>query len=143
MTTPPPLVDTHAHLDESPIDKSVQEDVGNRQFWLTGLIEILPTEMNGLDEEGARACVDYSLIELARTGTTTVLQMGGVEEYAADEDAEEADGDERRQHSDRLGEPVDEQAAARAAACVQVHLRTTTCAARLVTKVIARRIRPR
>ena len=80
----PGLINTHAHLDESPIDKSVQEDVGNRQFWLTGLIEILPTEMNGLDDEGARACVDYSLIELARTGTTTVVQMGGVEEYAAD-----------------------------------------------------------
>jgi 5-methylthioadenosine/S-adenosylhomocysteine deaminase len=80
----PGLINTHAHLDESPIDKSVQEDVGNRQFWLTGLIEILPTEMAGLDEEGTRACVDYSLIELARTGTTTVLQMGGQEEYAAD-----------------------------------------------------------
>jgi cytosine/adenosine deaminase-related metal-dependent hydrolase len=80
----PGFINTHAHLDESPIDKSVQEDVGNRQFWLTGLIEILPTEMSGLDEEGARACLDYSLIELARTGTTTVLQMGGIEEYAAD-----------------------------------------------------------
>ena len=80
----PGFINTHAHLDESPIDKSVQEDVGNRQFWLTGLIEILPTEMAGLDEEGARACVDYSLIELARTGTTTVVQMGGLEEYAAD-----------------------------------------------------------
>ena len=80
----PGFINTHAHLDESPIDKSVQEDVGNRQFWLTGLIEILPTEMAGLDEEGARACLDYSLIELARTGTTTVLQMGGIEDYAAD-----------------------------------------------------------
>jgi 5-methylthioadenosine/S-adenosylhomocysteine deaminase len=80
----PGFVNTHAHLDESPIDKSVQEDVGNRQFWLTGLIEILPTEMAGLDDEGARACVDYSLIELARTGTTTVVQMGGIEEYSAD-----------------------------------------------------------
>jgi len=80
----PGFINTHAHLDESPIDKSVQEDVGNRQFWLTGLIEILPTEMAGLDEDGARACVDYSLIELARTGTTTVLQMGGIAEYAAD-----------------------------------------------------------
>jgi 5-methylthioadenosine/S-adenosylhomocysteine deaminase len=80
----PGLINTHAHLDESPIDKSVQEDVGNRQFWLTGLIEILPTEMAGLDERSARACLDYSLIELARTGTTTVLQMGGIEEYAAD-----------------------------------------------------------
>ena len=80
----PGFVNTHAHLDESPIDKSVQEDVGNRQFWLTGLIEILPTEMAGLDEEGARACLDYSLVELARTGTTTVLQMGGIPDAAAD-----------------------------------------------------------
>ncbi len=80
----PGFINTHAHLDESPIDKSVQEDVGNRQFWLTGLIEILPTEMAGLDDEGARACVDYSLIELARTGTTTVLQMGGIADYAAE-----------------------------------------------------------
>lgn len=80
----PGLINTHAHLDESPIDKSVQEDIGNRQFWLTGLIEILPTEVAGLDEDGARACVDYSLIELARTGTTTVLQMGGIADYAAD-----------------------------------------------------------
>jgi 5-methylthioadenosine/S-adenosylhomocysteine deaminase len=80
----PGFINTHAHLDESPIDKSVQEDVGNRQFWLTGLIEILPTEMAGLDDDGERACLDYSLIELARTGTTTVLQMGGIEEYAAD-----------------------------------------------------------
>jgi cytosine/adenosine deaminase-related metal-dependent hydrolase len=80
----PGFINTHAHLDESPIDKSVQEDVGNRQFWLTGLIEILPAEMAGLDEEGAHACLDYSLVELARTGTTTVLQMGGIEEYAAD-----------------------------------------------------------
>src|SRR3954451_15778669 len=80
----PGLINTHAHLDESPIDKSVQEDVGNRQFWLSGLIEILPTKIAGLDAESARACLDYSLIELARTGTTTVLQMGGIEEYAAD-----------------------------------------------------------
>jgi len=80
----PGFINTHAHLDESPIDKSVQEDVGNRQFWLTGLIEVLPVEMSGLDEDGARACVDYSLIELARTGTTTVMQMGGIADYTAD-----------------------------------------------------------
>src|SRR5690349_2361044 len=80
----PGLINTQAHLDESPIDKSVQEDVGNRQFWQTELIEILPAEMAGLDDEGARACIDYSLIELARTGTTTVLQMGDHADYTAD-----------------------------------------------------------
>ncbi|MDX6318331.1 MAG: 5-methylthioadenosine/S-adenosylhomocysteine deaminase, partial [Nocardioidaceae bacterium] len=67
----PGFISTHAHLHSSPVDKSVQEDVGNRQFWLTGLIEILPLEMAGLDTDGKRLCVDYSLPELVRGGVTT------------------------------------------------------------------------
>ncbi|WP_137121158.1 chlorohydrolase family protein [Segeticoccus rhizosphaerae] len=86
----PGFIDTHSHLHESPIDKSVQEDTGNRQFWLTGLIEILPAEAAGLDRASMRACVDYSLIELARSGTTTVLQLGDEADYVAD--AVEASG---------------------------------------------------
>jgi 5-methylthioadenosine/S-adenosylhomocysteine deaminase len=80
----PGFISTHAHLHSSPVDKSVQEDVGNRQFWLTGLIEILPLEIAGLDAEGKRLCVDYSLPELVRGGVTTVLEMGDVGEYVAD-----------------------------------------------------------
>ncbi len=80
----PGLIDTHSHLHTSPIDKSVQEDHGPRQFWLTGLIEILPAEDAGLTTEGMRACVDYSLIELARSGTTTVMHLGDEAEYTAD-----------------------------------------------------------
>ncbi|TWP36775.1 amidohydrolase family protein [Leekyejoonella antrihumi] len=80
----PGFIDTHSHLHSSPVDKSVQEDYGPRQFWLTGLIEILPAEDAGLDVTGMRACVDYSLIELARSGTTTVMHLGDAAEYAAD-----------------------------------------------------------
>ena len=86
----PGFIDTHSHLHESPIDKSVQEDIGNRQFWLTGLIEILPAEAAGLDQASMRACVDYSLIELARSGTTTVMHLGDEADYVAD--AVEASG---------------------------------------------------
>ncbi len=80
----PGLIDTHSHLHTSPIDKSVQEDHGPRQFWLTGLIEILPAEDAGLTVDGMRSCVDYSLIELARSGTTTVMHLGDEAEYTAD-----------------------------------------------------------
>ena len=80
----PGFISTHAHLHSSPVDKSVQEDVGNRQFWLTGLIEILPLEIAGLDTQAKRLCVDYSLPELVRGGVTTVLEMGDMGEYVAE-----------------------------------------------------------
>jgi len=80
----PGFIDTHSHLHTSPIDKSVQEDHGPRQFWLTGLIEILPAEDAGLTRAGMESCVDYSLIELARSGTTTVLHLGDAADYVAD-----------------------------------------------------------
>ncbi|MBB2891914.1 amidohydrolase family protein [Flexivirga oryzae] len=81
----PGFIDTHSHLHSSPIDKSVQEDYGPRQFWLTGLIEILPAEDAGLTRAGMESCVDYSLIELARSGTTTVLHLGDAADYVADQ----------------------------------------------------------
>lgn len=81
----PGFIDTHSHLHTSPIDKSVQEDFGPRQFWLTGLIEILPAEDAGLTPAGMESCVDYSLIELARSGTTTVMHLGDAAEYVADQ----------------------------------------------------------
>jgi cytosine/adenosine deaminase-related metal-dependent hydrolase len=80
----PGLISTHAHLHSSPVDKSVQEDIGNRQFWLTGLIEILPLEMAGLDAAGKKVCVDYSLPELVRGGVTTVLEIGDMSQYVAE-----------------------------------------------------------
>jgi 5-methylthioadenosine/S-adenosylhomocysteine deaminase len=80
----PGFISAHAHLHASPVDKSVQEDIGNRQFWLTGLIEILPLELAGLDAAAKRLCVDYSLPELVRGGTTTVMEIGDMSEYVAD-----------------------------------------------------------
>ncbi len=80
----PGFISTHAHLHSSPVDKSVQEDIGNRQFWLTGLIEILPLEIAGLDEQAKRLCVDYSLPEVVRGGATTVMEIGDTSEYVAE-----------------------------------------------------------
>ena len=80
----PGFISTHAHLHSSPVDKSVQEDIGNRQFWLTGLIEILPLEIAGLDAQAKRLCVDDSLPEVVRGGATTVMEIGDTSEYVAE-----------------------------------------------------------
>ena len=73
----PGLINTHAHLAGSPLDKSFIEDRGNRQFYLSGLFEYLPVRDAAQDEEASRACLACSMTELLRTGTTTVMEIGG------------------------------------------------------------------
>jgi 5-methylthioadenosine/S-adenosylhomocysteine deaminase len=85
----PGFINTHTHLAESSLDKSFIEDRGHRQFSMTGLVEMLPARSMAMDPEGAEACVDYSMGELIRTGTTTVMELGGIGDYVADR-AEEA-----------------------------------------------------
>jgi cytosine/adenosine deaminase-related metal-dependent hydrolase len=72
----PGLINTHAHLYESPLDKSFVEDRGSRQFYLSGLFEYLPARSAAMDEAAHRACVAFSMAELLRTGTTTVMEIG-------------------------------------------------------------------
>jgi cytosine/adenosine deaminase-related metal-dependent hydrolase len=80
----PGLINTHTHLTESPLDKSFIEDQGRRQFYYSGLFEMLPARSAGIDDDGRRACVDYSMGELLRTGTTTVMEIGGHGDYTAE-----------------------------------------------------------
>jgi 5-methylthioadenosine/S-adenosylhomocysteine deaminase len=77
----PGLISTHAHIGGSPLDRSFIEDVGNPQFWFSGLFEMLPVRGYAQDEEAGRACVDFSMAELLRGGVTTVLEIGGQAEY--------------------------------------------------------------
>src|SRR5918992_2318674 len=72
----PGLINTHAHLSESPLDKSFVEDMGRRQFYLSGLFEYLPVRSAAMDEAAAHACLAASMAELVRTGTTTVMEIG-------------------------------------------------------------------
>lgn len=72
----PGLINTHAHLAGSPLDKSFIEDRGSRQFYLSGLFEYLPVRSGAQDEAGDRACLAYSMAELLRTGTTTICEIG-------------------------------------------------------------------
>jgi len=82
----PGLINTHAHLAGSPLDKSFIEDRGSRQFYLSGLFEYLPVRSGAQDEEGDRACLAFSMAELLRTGTTTICEIG----HRAPEAVEEA-----------------------------------------------------
>jgi cytosine/adenosine deaminase-related metal-dependent hydrolase len=80
----PGLINTHSHLAGSPLDKSYIEDVGKRQWSMSGLPEMLPARGAAMDAEAAEACVDYSMAELLRTGTTTVMEIGGIGDYVAE-----------------------------------------------------------
>lgn len=80
----PGYINTHTHLSESPLDKSFLEDIGTRQFSMSGLPEMLPIRSAAIDEEARRASIDYSMAELIRTGTTTVMEIGGYGDYTAD-----------------------------------------------------------
>ena len=80
----PGFINTHTHLAGSPLDKSFIEDRGRRQFSLTGLSEMLPARSQAIDGEGQEACVDFSMAELIRTGTTTVMELGPIGDYVAD-----------------------------------------------------------
>lgn len=77
MILTPGLINTHAHLSESPLDKSFVEDRGPRQFYLSGLIEFLPARDGAITEEGRLASIEFSALELLRSGTTTIMEIGG------------------------------------------------------------------
>src|SRR5215211_3194315 len=80
----PGLISTHAHIAGSPLDRSFIEDRGNPQFYMSGLFEMLPVRGAAQDREGDRACVDFSMPEMLRSGCTTVMEMGGAGEYVAE-----------------------------------------------------------
>ncbi len=82
MVVTPGFVNTHTHLYESPLDKSFVEDKGRRQFYLSGLFEYLPTRSAAMTDADAHACLAYSMAELLRTGTTTVMEIGSYPEEA-------------------------------------------------------------
>jgi 5-methylthioadenosine/S-adenosylhomocysteine deaminase len=81
----PGFINTHAHLSDSPLDKSFVEDRGGRQFYLSGLFEYLPVRSAAADPEAARASLAYSMAELLRTGTTTVMEIGSQPDWAVEE----------------------------------------------------------
>ena len=80
----PGFINTHTHLAGSPLDKSLIEDVGKRQFQFSALPDMLPARAAANDRQMMEACVDSSMVELLRTGTTTVMEIGSLGDYVAD-----------------------------------------------------------
>jgi cytosine/adenosine deaminase-related metal-dependent hydrolase len=72
----PGFISTHAHLYESPLDRSFIEDTGNPQFFYSGLYDYLPARGGPIDREMSLDCLRYSLSEILRSGTTTVVELG-------------------------------------------------------------------
>jgi 5-methylthioadenosine/S-adenosylhomocysteine deaminase len=81
----PGFINTHTHIAGSPLDKSFVEDVGTRQFYLSNLPTMLKARSGAMGRPEREACVDYSMAELIRTGTTTVMELGSIGDYVADE----------------------------------------------------------
>ena len=80
----PGFINTHTHLSGSPLDKSFVEDIGTRQFYLSNLPTMLKARAGAMGRAEREACVNYSMAELIRTGTTTVMELGNLGEYVAD-----------------------------------------------------------
>ena len=80
----PGFISTHAHIYESPLDRSFIEDTGNPRFYNSGLFEMLPVRGAAQDADGTRACVEFSVCELLRGGCTTVMEMGGAGEIVSE-----------------------------------------------------------
>ena len=83
----PGLIDTHVHMAGSPLDKSFVEDHGKRNFFNSGLFEMLPARSAAQDLDATHACVEFSMMELLHTGTTTALELGPVPEHTAQQAA--------------------------------------------------------
>lgn len=81
----PGFINTHAHLTESPLDRSFVEDRGPRNFYLSGLFEFLTARDGAITDAARRACVATSMPELIRTGTTTIVEMGGHGSFVAEQ----------------------------------------------------------
>ena len=79
----PGFISMHTHMQESPADKGIAEDMEKRQFWSTNLIEILPPRAKALTVDDMHACTRVSIAEHLRTGATTVMQMGVESDYVA------------------------------------------------------------
>jgi cytosine/adenosine deaminase-related metal-dependent hydrolase len=80
----PGFISTHTHMQESPADKSLAEDIAKRQFWSTSLVDVLPPRGAALTIDDMQACADFSVVEHLRGGCTTVVHMGEQGGYIAD-----------------------------------------------------------
>ncbi|MDR7481150.1 MAG: amidohydrolase family protein [Armatimonadota bacterium] len=71
----PGLIDIHAHLMTEGRNKGFLEDQGSRKLWMSGLFEYLPA-MSAFDPLALVDVLRFALVELVKSGCTTVFEMG-------------------------------------------------------------------
>jgi 5-methylthioadenosine/S-adenosylhomocysteine deaminase len=71
----PGMISTHAHIAYNPLGKSLIEDRGQPQLYYSPLYEDLPVQVFSQDEEGDQVCIEASMVELLRTGCTTLCEL--------------------------------------------------------------------
>jgi 5-methylthioadenosine/S-adenosylhomocysteine deaminase len=72
----PGFINTHVHMDGSPLSKSFIEDVVNPQFYMSNLFDVLTQALSYSSEKSVQASATLSLWELIKSGVTTVAIPG-------------------------------------------------------------------
>ena len=72
----PGFINTHTHIDSSPMTKSFLEDFGNPQFYMSHLFDVLSPDLAYENEESVSTSVLLSAVEMLTSGTTTLIVMG-------------------------------------------------------------------
>jgi len=73
----PGFVNLHCHPGSSPLSKSLVEDVGSPGFYMSSLYEY--GDVRAVSPEERRVAVQYSLVQLLKSGCTTLVDMGSIE----------------------------------------------------------------
>jgi 5-methylthioadenosine/S-adenosylhomocysteine deaminase len=71
----PGFITVHSHLTNSPLTRSFLEDQGNPFHYMSGLYEFLA--VTDTTPEEALISARFSLVEMLRSGITTVVELGG------------------------------------------------------------------
>jgi 5-methylthioadenosine/S-adenosylhomocysteine deaminase len=72
----PGFINTHIHMAGSPLDRSFVEGGGPPELGYDTLIDYLMPRHELLGPDADAACLEYSLAEVLRSGTTTCIEMG-------------------------------------------------------------------
>jgi cytosine/adenosine deaminase-related metal-dependent hydrolase len=72
----PGLIDAHCHLTDTPYTRGFLEDGGSRGLGMSGLYEYLPAVRRAIGPEDELAAVRFGLLELLKSGVTTVVELG-------------------------------------------------------------------
>lgn len=73
----PGFVNLHCHPGGAPLSKSLVEDAGTPGFYMSSLYEY--GNVRSVSAEERNVAVQYSLVELLRSGCTTLVDMGSIE----------------------------------------------------------------